>query len=79
MRAAAHAPPLSVPSTESSDDESYSSFVSTDDDEELTKIFDPDELEARVLAKSMHYEHRAAKLCWEEAEFPEVMNEAQLE
>ena len=77
------APPLPAASTESSDDElySYSSVESgsTDDGEELAKIVDPDELEARILAKSVRSERRAVKRHRAEAELLEVMNEAQLE
>ena len=77
------APPLPAPSTESSDDElySYSSVESdsTNDDEELAKIVDPDELEARVLAKSVRSEHRVVKRRRAKAGLLEVMNEAQLE
>ena len=76
------APPLPAPSTESSDDEySYSSVEldSTDDGEELVKIVDPHELEARVLAKSVRSERRAAKRRRAEAEFVEVMNMARQE
>ena len=75
-------PPLPTPSTESSDDEyTYSSVEShsTDDGEELIKIVDPDELEARVLAKSVRSERRAAKRRRAEADFVEVMNVARLE
>ena len=77
------APPLPAPSIESSDNElySYSSIKSdsTDDGKELAKIVDPDELEARVLAKSVRPEHRAEQWRCAEAELLEVMNEAQLE
>ena len=54
-RAATLAPPPPKPSTEHSDDESYSiiDLISTDDSDELVRIVDPVELEARVLAKSV--------------------------
>ena len=76
-RAAARAPPLPAPSTEPSDDKSLSSVYSdsTDDGEELV---DPDELEARVLAKSVRSERRAEKRRRADAEFQEVMNEVRL-
>ena len=76
------APPLPTPSTESSDDEyTYSSVESdsADDGEELVKIVEPDELEARVLAKSVRFERCVAKRHRAEAEFVEVMNVARLE
>ena len=80
-RAAALAPPLPAPSTEPSDDESYSSVdsVSTDDGDELVKIVDPVELEARVLAKSMRSVRGAEKRRRVDAEYEEVMNEVRLE
>ena len=82
-RAAAPAPPPPLPasSAESSDDESYSSIdsVSTDDGDELIKIVDPDELEARVLAKSVRSQRRAEKRRRVDAEYEEVMNEVRLE
>ena len=80
-RAAALAPPLPTPSTEHSDDESYSSVdsISTDDGDELVKIVDPVKLEARVLAKSVRSEHHTEKRHRADAEFEDVMNEARLE
>ena len=70
-RAAALAPPPPSPSTEHSDDESYSSVdsISTDDGDELVRIVDPVELEARVLAKSVRSERRAEKRRRADAEF----------
>ena len=64
-------PPLPAPSAESSDNESYSNidFVSTDDGEELIKIVDPEELEARVLAKSVRSHRRAEKRRRVDAEY----------
>ena len=81
LRAAALAPPLPTPSTEHSDDESYSSIdsISTDNSDELVKIADPVELEVRVLAKSMCLERHAEKRHRADAEFEDVMNEVRLE
>ena len=49
---------------------------SPDDGEELAKIIDPNELEACILAKSVHFERRAVKRRRAEAEILEVMKEA---
>ena len=47
--------------------------------EELVKIIDPVELEAWVLAKSVHSECRTEKHSRVDAEFEEVMNKVCLE
>ena len=80
-RAAALAPPPPTPSTEYNDDESYWSIdsISTDDGDELVRIVDPVELEARVLAKSVRSERRTEKRRRADAEFEDVMNEVRLE
>ena len=80
-RAAVLAPPPPTPSTEHSDDNSYSSVdsISTSDSDELIKIVDPVELEARVLAKSVRSERHMEKRCHADAEFEDVMNEVRLE
>ena len=64
----------------SDDDESYSSLESpsTDDGEDLLKIVDQVELDARVFAKSVRSERRAEKRRRADAEFEDVMNEARL-
>ena len=75
-------PPLHVvPPYKNNSDESFSSLesASTDDGEELARILDPDELEARVLSKSLHIKHRDEKRRRAGAEFVEAMNEEALE
>ena len=78
-RAAATPPP--PPFTEFSNDESYLSLESpsTDDGEDLLKIVDQVELDARVFAKSVRSERRAEKRRRADAKFEEVMNEVRLE
>jgi hypothetical protein len=80
--AATPPPPPPAPFTESSDDDdSYSSLESpsTDDGEDLLKIVDQVELDARVFAKSVRSERRAEKRRRADAKFEEVMNEVRLE
>ena len=75
-------PPLhAVLPHENDFDKSFSSveLASTDDGEELARILDPDELEARVLSKSLRTKRRDEKRRRAGAEFVEALNEEAME
>ena len=76
--AAGRGPPLqAVLPHENDSDYSFPSLesASTDDGEELARILDPDEVEARVLSKSLRSKRRDEKRRRAGAEFVEAMNE----
>ena len=75
-------PPLqAVPPHENDSDYSFSSLesASTDDCEELARILDPNEVEARVLSKSLRSKRCDEKRRRAGAKFVEAMNEEALE
>ena len=81
-QAAGRGPPLqAMPPHENDSNKSFSSLesASTDDGEELARILDPDEVVARVLAKSLRSKRRDEKQRRAGAEFVEAMNEEALE